>query len=181
MTAKEPGSPVRPAQLEGDELWAFSLRFYARPTVSEHCLALQDAAGADVNLILLLVHAAASGRVVTAEQVAWLDHACSQWRDTVIRPLREARRAVRSSQVDDTRDLYADLKATELAAERIAQGLLARAFASLNVAMDRRSPATLATANLEAYRSLTPMPDAPINGLNEAFAQFMNEQAGRDS
>jgi len=40
---------------EESPFWRFSLRFYSRPGVAAACLALQDEAGADVNLMLFLL------------------------------------------------------------------------------------------------------------------------------
>jgi uncharacterized protein (TIGR02444 family) len=38
-----------------DPFWRFSLDLYGRPGVAPACLALQDEAGADVNLVLYLL------------------------------------------------------------------------------------------------------------------------------
>src|SRR5216683_1844224 len=67
--------------------WRFSLRFYSRPSVAAACLALQDEAGADVNLMLFLLFLAEHKRQVTREDIARLDSTVRRWRDCVVKPL----------------------------------------------------------------------------------------------
>ena len=58
---------------EESPFWRFSLRFYSRPGVASACLALQDEAGADVNVMLFLLFLAEHKRQVTKEDIARLD------------------------------------------------------------------------------------------------------------
>ena len=48
MRQQKHGKP----SVSGEALWRFSLAFYARPSVAEALIALQDRGGCDVNLIL---------------------------------------------------------------------------------------------------------------------------------
>ncbi|GGB29233.1 hypothetical protein GCM10011505_08260 [Tistrella bauzanensis] len=68
---------------------------YARPCAAPVCLAVQDRFGADVPLILMLHHAAATGRQLDRHGVAALDDALAGWRAQVVRPLRTLRRQLR--------------------------------------------------------------------------------------
>ena len=40
---------------QGSPFWRFSLRFYRQPRVADACIALQEEAGVDVNLLLFLL------------------------------------------------------------------------------------------------------------------------------
>ncbi len=77
---------------EESPFWRFSLRFYSRPGVAAACLALQDEAGADVNLMLFLLFLAEHKRQVIADDIPRLDSTVRAWRDCVVKPLREVRR-----------------------------------------------------------------------------------------
>ncbi len=79
-----------------EAFWTFSLRFYQLPGVAESCIELQDRHGADVNLVLFALWAAASGHQLDAEAIAAADRAARQWRETVTQPLRAARRALKT-------------------------------------------------------------------------------------
>ncbi len=88
---------------------------YQRPGVQPLLLELQDSAGADV---LLLLVACWLGRCkVQADPHLWqtLHQRQQPWRQQVIEPLRQVRRAL--SGDTQTAALYAQVKACELAAE----------------------------------------------------------------
>lgn len=105
------------------DLWAFMLSVYARPGVAPVCLRLQEAHGLDIPLMLAVLHGGVSGRVPGPEQIRAFDQACRAWRETAIRPLREARRAMKShdwlASQPRVPDLRESVKAAELAAERV--------------------------------------------------------------
>ncbi|RJF89850.1 TIGR02444 family protein [Oleomonas cavernae] len=99
------------------------------PGVAAACIALQDEAGADVNLVLLAAWAGASrGRAVTA--VDFAEAPGKQWHEEIIRPLRALRRTAKShtGPIADpaVEALYHQLLACELGAERIRQAELHR-------------------------------------------------------
>jgi uncharacterized protein (TIGR02444 family) len=156
-----------------DELWTFSVTFYGHRSVSRYCLALQDAWGADVNIILVLLYAATRGIALSADHVSQLDRTCAQWRETVIRPLREARRATKIADLPASVDVYSMLKSAEIAAEKVAQHILARELQQLSRPTDARTPLQLGRANLLVYRDFVPMSDVTIDDLLEAFADFV--------
>lgn len=88
---------------------------YARPGMQQLLLGLQDEAGQDV---LLLLTACWLGRQrAVADPQLWQRLQASQlpWRQQVIAPLRQARRALAGDE--HTADLYARVKDCELAAE----------------------------------------------------------------
>lgn len=156
-----------------DELWTFSVSFYGHRSVSRYCLALQDASAADVNIILLLLYAATRSIALTADHVSQLDRSCAQWRETVIRPLRETRRAAKIADLPGSTDVYSMLKSAEIASEKVGQCILARELQKLSRPTDARTPLQLGRANLLAYKDLLPMNDAAIDDLLAAFSDFV--------
>lgn len=112
------------------------LRVYARPGVAPACLRLQDAHGLDVAMMLAVLHSGASGRVPSPEQIQALDEGCRAWRQTVIRPLREARQAMKSHHWLASQPLVSGLresvKEAELTAERIETGVLEQMLAGIS-------------------------------------------------
>ena len=90
-------------------------------------LILQDAAGADVPVLLYLIWCARSGRPVDAAEVVRAEACITSWRGEVIEPLRAVRRAMRSNLLpgQPTEACREGLKAVELEAERLALAALA--------------------------------------------------------
>ncbi|MFA5119799.1 TIGR02444 family protein [Zavarzinia sp.] len=128
------------------EFWAWSLAVYGRPGGAETCLRLQDEAGLDVNLVLLLLYLAATGRrPLGAAEVAALDRAVAPFRLYALGPARAARRALKAQGGPP----YAAAKAAELDLEREAQRQLVAALPAL--APDARPAEELAGLNLAAY------------------------------
>jgi uncharacterized protein (TIGR02444 family) len=155
-------------ELDASDFWRFSLRTYDDPAIRASCLALQDSAGCDVNVILLLLYAATRRVALHASDFARIEQASCQWRESVVRPLRAARRAVRS-QAPDSADAYAALKAAELEAEKVSQELLVRGINALRLPMQARSVRQLADHNAATYGSLVPMPESIVKDLLQAF------------
>src|SRR3954466_63486 len=92
---KQRMSESQTAPFDESPFWRFSLRFYARSKVSAACLALQDDAGVDVNLLLFLLFLAEHQRKVDAGDIARLDAGVSAWREQVVKRLRDLRRALK--------------------------------------------------------------------------------------
>src|SRR5258707_14296464 len=81
---------------QGSPFWRFSLRLYRAPGVGDACIALQEEAGVDVNLLLFLLWQATQRRALTAADVKAIDETIGGWRDTVVILLRNLRRALQS-------------------------------------------------------------------------------------
>jgi uncharacterized protein (TIGR02444 family) len=112
------------------ESWAFALRIYARPGVADACLRLQDEAGVDVMMLLLCAFAAVRHRVLlTPSEILELDEACRPWREQILHPIRAVRVRLKSGPLPapngETEQFRSKIKATELAAERLQNRLLA--------------------------------------------------------
>jgi uncharacterized protein (TIGR02444 family) len=105
-------------------LWTFSLVVYAEPGVQEECLALQERLALDVNLLLLCAYAGVQGVMLSDNDVAVAAEAVASWHAQVVRPLRQARRALKPVARDDAAALRAEVKDVELKAERIEQAML---------------------------------------------------------
>jgi uncharacterized protein (TIGR02444 family) len=134
--------------------WRFSLRFYALPGVASACLVLQDEAGADINLLLLLLFLAQSRHEVAREDVARLDATVCQWRDEAVKPLRTIRRRLKAGTGDipaaASEAFRNQVKRIELEAERVEQHILEREAAEMTF-KTAASTAAAAEANLAAY------------------------------
>ncbi len=156
--------------------WRFSLRFYGRPGMADACLALQDAAAADVNLVLFLLFVAEQKRQLSADEVARLDSAVAQWRDAVIRPLRALRRALKPGiafvpgAISD--GFRAQIKRLEIESEQIEQHRLEEfAGPGIGTAADSRMQA--AEANLKNYCAiLAKVPPDAVAAILRGFAAF---------
>jgi uncharacterized protein (TIGR02444 family) len=123
------------------ESWAFALRLYARPGVSEACLKLQADAGVDVMLLLVASFAAVERRICLSQSdIEDMDTACRAWREQIIRPLRALRTTLKSGPMpapcNETEQLRSQIKASELAAERLENDLLA-GWLQRKTALDR--------------------------------------------
>src|SRR5262245_46763234 len=123
MTSTDTQSANSSAQ--GSPFWRFSLRLYRAPDVGDACIALQEEAGVDVNLLLFVLWQATQRRALTAADVKALDQTIGGWRDTAVIPLRNVRRALKSAPglVDpNTAEAFRTrIKAVELEAERLQQ------------------------------------------------------------
>lgn len=116
-------------EFEADS-WAFALDIYARPGVADACLKLQNEAGVDVMMFLMIVYAAVRHRIfLTPSEIRELDEACRPWREQIVRPLRVIRSGLKTGPLpapnSETEQFRSTIKAAELAAERLQNQLLA--------------------------------------------------------
>jgi uncharacterized protein (TIGR02444 family) len=112
-----------PAQ--GSPFWRFSLQFYRQPAVADACIALQEEAGVDVNLLLFLLWHAAQQRAFSPSEIAAIEARIGPWREATVVPLRAVRRALKSPPAlvaPATAEAFRTrIKAVELEAERLQQ------------------------------------------------------------
>jgi len=120
---------------ENEGLWAFALRLYGAPGISDACLVLQDESGVDVPVLLFSAWLASSSVALTQSELARIDGLVKAWRDEVIKPLRAVRRRLKTgphpAPGPQTEDLRNGVKAVELASEKIALALLEAEGAAL--------------------------------------------------
>jgi uncharacterized protein (TIGR02444 family) len=76
-------------------LWDYALRLYGEPGVEAACLALQDQAGIDVNLLLFAAWLGATGRALEPSALAEARVMVEAWQARVVRPLRGVRRELK--------------------------------------------------------------------------------------
>jgi uncharacterized protein (TIGR02444 family) len=166
---------------QGSPFWRFSLRLYRAPGVGDACIALQEEAGVDVNLLLFLLWQATEERVLTAADVKALDDTIGGWRDTAVIPLRNVRRALKSSPglVDpSTAEAFRTrIKAVELEAERLQQEAMYALAAASPAGRDVTSPVDAARANVAAYEAMRAVafPKAAVDAVLTAFAKLEGE------
>jgi len=152
-----------------NDFWEFSLNVYARPGVEQACLALQEQAGADVNLLLFSLWLATQRR-----QVNWatlLVETGLQTRQARVKTLRQQRLAQRSALKYHSSAAYEQLKAEELAAEQEEQAWLFAVYQSYSAAESGMQERVLAKANLTAYLAALKL-EAPAEGLQALLMAF---------
>jgi uncharacterized protein (TIGR02444 family) len=142
----------------GSPFWRFSLGFYRRAGVAEACIALQEQAGVDVNLLLFLLWHARMRRALSAAEVAALETRVAPWRAMTVIPLRSVRRALKlppelvapgTAEVFRTR-----IKAVELEAERLQQEAMYEAARASPMGHELSSAAEAARINIESYAAM---------------------------
>lgn len=141
----------------GSPFWNFSLAVYGASTVQDECLNLQDQLGLDVNLVLLCAFlGAVHGVALTADDIAVARGQAQQWQEQVVRPLRAARRNLKTAELTDARDaaaatqLRAQVKAAELESERIEQMMLEKWAEARLATWPRGKAGDAVSANLQA-------------------------------
>ena len=107
-----------------NEFWRFSLAVYERNEVAQECLALQDALGIDINLLLFCAWVGAQGIVLSSENIETASKAVAAWHETVVRPLRGVRRQIKALKSGELEDFRTHVKNIELEAEQIEQAIL---------------------------------------------------------
>lgn len=113
---------------------AYSIALYGREMVEESCLRLQDEYGLDVNAVLFCYWFGTRHGVIGEDLWIRIDETSSQWQDRLIRPLREARRWLKSPGFkpdQEKRELRERIKADEIAAELLQQRMMQEACAEI--------------------------------------------------
>lgn len=141
-----------------NDFWRHSLQVYRRPAVQAACLALQDRCGADVNILLWCCWLGQRGRALDQRELRRAMAAAAPWQEGVLRPLRQARRAVRSASLAlpsaRTEALRQRLLAIELDAEHLEHRLLFELAQALPARVRRPPPDAATLASLTRYAAL---------------------------
>jgi uncharacterized protein (TIGR02444 family) len=171
---------IKPAA-QGSPFWRFSLRLYRAPGVGDACITLQEEAGVDVNLLLFLLWQATQQRALTPADVKALDETIDGWRDTAVIPLRNVRRALKSSPglvAPNTAEAFRTrIKAVELEAERLQQEAMYALAATKALGRDAASPVEAARSSVAAYETTRAVafPMAAVDTVLTAFARLEGE------
>ena len=166
---------------QGSPFWRFSLSFYRLPKVADACIALQEEAGVDVNLLLFLLWHARQRRRLSGAEVAALEAKVAPWRDVTVIPLRSVRRALKAPPAlveAATAEAFRNrIKAVELEAERLQQEAMF-ALAPLGTAAAGADEA--ARANVAAYQEMLGVrfPPSAAETLLAAFASMPGSDGG---
>ncbi len=160
---------------DASPFWRFSLRFYRMEGVAPACLDLQDQAGADVNLVLLLLWCASQGRQLSRAEIAEIDGLCAPWRATAVLPLRTLRRGLKAPPplvgAASAEAFRGRIKAVELEAERLQQQAMYDWTQAAPRGKDSASSAAAASAMLADYAAIVgrPFPRAAMDTILATF------------
>lgn len=141
-------------QIQESRFWRWSLSIYEQSGVKNRLIYLQDGFRFDVNISLWSCWRASEGETLSDDALRAAMRATKDWAEGVVEPLREARRHAREL---GPAAVYAQLKETELAAERHEQDILFN-LSRPATPIDADSTAAAARTNLALYASLI---DAP--------------------
>ncbi|TQN54863.1 TIGR02444 family protein [Agrobacterium tumefaciens] len=149
-------------------LWEFMLGFYALPGISRSCLELQESHNIDVPIFLAVLRYIGSGQDFDLPALKALDGRCGEWRNTVIKPLRALRTAMKtkSQMTEDMQgwSLREEIKAIELSAEKIEIAMLEKLLAHCTSKPKNQDLGKLQTAALTMLQFY----GGPISGLPPA-------------
>ena len=140
----------------GSPFWNFSIAIYGANAVQDECLNLQDQFGLDVNLILLCAFlGAVHGVTLTSDDIASVRQEVGQWHEQIVRPLRAARRHLKTINLQDAdtasaAELRRQVKTAELESERIEQMILEQWADARLAAWPRGNFRDAVVANLQA-------------------------------
>jgi uncharacterized protein (TIGR02444 family) len=151
-----------PSSAQGSPFWRFSLRFYRQPKVADACIALQEEAGVDVNLLLFLLWHATLKRAFATAEVEALERRIGAWRDMTVVPLRAVRRALKTPPVlvegGAAEAFRTRIKAVELEAERLQQEAMYELARASPLGAEAASTEAAARANIAAYAAICRAP-----------------------
>ena len=157
-----------------NDFWRFSLAAYEPIDVAEECLALQDALGLDVNLLLYCAWFGTRAIVLSRSDIEFASRIVAPWHDNVVRPLRSVRRQIKARFGSEFENLRSRVKIMELEAEQIEQAMLfaySREIQSLRTSTDHRDAIT---ENVREYITMMSRPEQP-----ELAAPFLVRAAQR--
>jgi uncharacterized protein (TIGR02444 family) len=160
---------------QASPFWRFSLRFYRQPDVAAACIALQEEAGVDVNLLLFLLWHATHDHELLPAEVAALEARVGPWRDAAVVPLRAVRRALRSPPAlvpEATAEAFrTKIKGVELEAERLQQEAMYELVHASLLGHKASSSQDAARTSVAAYETIcrAPFPKPAIEALLAAL------------
>lgn len=149
--------------------WDFVTRLYAAPGVAPACLDLQERHGIDVTFMLFCLWRGSVSARPIGEHMPALADCAREWRETVVLPLRAARRRLKAeadaSSRPEARALYRNVLAAEIDCEHAELLILAERADALCGAMESGDPAAVMAKNLASFFEASGVkpaaPDAP--------------------
>jgi uncharacterized protein (TIGR02444 family) len=107
-----------------NEFWRFSLAVYEPADVANEALALQEAIGLDVNLLLFCAWLGTRSIALSRSDIEAASRIVTRWHESVVRPLRSVRQQMKVDYGDEFANLRARVKEIEREAEQIEQAML---------------------------------------------------------
>ena len=146
--------------------------------MAEACIALQEEAGVDVNLLLFLLWHAGKRRKFAAPEVAALEARIGAWREATVIPLRAVRRDLKvppALVAPPTAEAFRTrIKAVELEAERLQQEAMYELARAAPLGLDAASPADAARGNIAAYEAICAAATFPSRAVDTLLAALAN-------
>jgi uncharacterized protein (TIGR02444 family) len=139
----------------GNPFWDYSCLVYGREGVAQACLALQDAHGIDVNILLFCCWLGDQGYgPLSAKAMTALSAGAGPWHEDIVKGLRRVRQDLKGGYEPmpepDVLTLRKDVLTAELDAERLEQDLLFGYAGSLPKP-GKMPDAAIAVANIALY------------------------------
>ena len=149
-----------------NEFWRFSLAVYKPADVAAECLALQEAVGLDVNLLLFCAWLGTCGVVLSRGDIEAASRVVASWHTSVVRPLRSVRRHIKTQYGDAFENLRSRVKDDELQAEQVEQAMLFAYAQGIQSSADGADRRGAVARNVNEYISMlsgaaVPVPGAP--------------------
>jgi uncharacterized protein (TIGR02444 family) len=150
-----------------NEFWRFSLAVYKPADVAAECLALQEAIGLDVNLLLFCAWLGTRAIVLSRGDIEAACRVVASWHASVVRPLRGVRRHIKTQYGDAFEGFRSRVKDDELQAEQIEQAMLFAYAQGIQTSQDGSDHRDAVARNVNAYLSMmsgatAPVPAAPL-------------------
>jgi uncharacterized protein (TIGR02444 family) len=162
--------------VDESHLWRFSLAFYAAPSVARALIALQDRDGLDVNLMLFALWHGVSGRGrLGTDGLRAAERAVCTIRADVVEPLRALRRSLGQNPDADVQRLRDEVKALELAAEKVVQSRLSRLAGPCDASRSRHARLAAAHDNFALYLGPERVGGAEAVAIRQALEAFTCE------
>jgi len=154
----EPGSGTgKRSELQYDnEFWRFSLAVYKPADVAAECLALQEAVGLDVNLLLFCAWLGTRATVLSRSEIEAASRLVTPWHNSVVRPLRGVRRHIKTQYGDAFESLRSRVKGDELQAEQVEQAMLFAYAQGIQCSPGSAEPRNAVAQNVNGYLSIFP-------------------------
>lgn len=144
------------------DLWTFAVRLYQSPGVQPAALALQDADGVDVNMMLFAAWCGAQRAVALgAADFQAVEAAVGPWRRQVVLPLRSVRRLLKVDAFGGFEPAQAGFRKEVAALELRAERLQLDAMSATRTGTPATASASLALSNVEALLSFASVADTP--------------------
>lgn len=140
------------APLKDNELWQFSLKFYADESNRNSFLFLQEHCNLNINLMLGFLWYAASGRgACTTEQIKQLNVLISPWQTLITQELRVLRKQLEPQKTE----FYQAVLASEIYSEKTQQAIIYDFFyAPIKLTGNNQKKAKQGALNLQTYFSI---------------------------